>query len=216
MNALQWISRRKNKENIPSAQDAIQKLKQTEKMLEKKQDHLETKISQEIQTAKKHAKTNKRVALQALKRKIRLEKQLKQIDGTLSTIEFQRDALENSGMNTEVLKNMSFAAKALKSVHESLDIDDVHNIMDDFQDIKQVADEISLAMSSAGLSEDLDEEELISELKAFEHEADRNRAHQLGARGKGIPLPTVPSTAWPSKKTLKEKDDLKELEARVS
>ena len=59
-------------------------------------------------------------ALMALKRKKRLEKQLGQIDGTLSTIEFQREALENAQTNTEVLKNMSFAAKALKTAHQHL------------------------------------------------------------------------------------------------
>ena len=59
-------------------------------------------------------------ALMALKRKKRLEKQLGQIDGTLSTIEFQREALENAQTNTEVLKNMSYAAKALKSAHQHL------------------------------------------------------------------------------------------------
>lgn len=59
-------------------------------------------------------------ALQALKRKKRLEQQLTQIDGTLSTIEFQREALENSHTNTEVLKNMGYAAKAMKHVHENM------------------------------------------------------------------------------------------------
>lgn len=59
-------------------------------------------------------------ALQALKRKKRYEKQLTQIDGTLSTIEFQREALENANTNTEVLKNMGFAAKAMKKVHENM------------------------------------------------------------------------------------------------
>lgn len=59
-------------------------------------------------------------ALQALKRKKRYEKQLTQIDGTLSTIEFQREALENANTNTEVLKNMGFAAKAMKSAHENM------------------------------------------------------------------------------------------------
>ena len=59
-------------------------------------------------------------ALNALKRKKRLEKQLAQIDGTLSTIEFQREALENAQTNTEVLKNMSYAAKALKAAHQHL------------------------------------------------------------------------------------------------
>lgn len=59
-------------------------------------------------------------ALQALKKKKRLEQQLTQIDGTLSTIEFQREALENSHTNTEVLKNMGYAAKAMKKVHENM------------------------------------------------------------------------------------------------
>lgn len=59
-------------------------------------------------------------ALQALKRKKRYEKQLNQIDGTLSTIEFQREALENSHTNTEVLKNMGYAAQAMKKVHENM------------------------------------------------------------------------------------------------
>lgn len=59
-------------------------------------------------------------ALQALKRKKRYEKQLAQIDGTLSTIEFQREALENANTNTEVLKNMGFAAKAMKTAHENM------------------------------------------------------------------------------------------------
>ncbi|XP_071756881.1 charged multivesicular body protein 4c-like, partial [Centroberyx gerrardi] len=58
--------------------------------------------------------------LQALKRKKRLEQQLTQTDGTLSTIEFQREALENGHTNTEVLKNMGFAAKAIKDVHQNM------------------------------------------------------------------------------------------------
>ena len=43
-----------------------------------------------------------------------------QIDGTLSTIEFQREALENSSTNTEVLRVMGDAAKALKTAHKNM------------------------------------------------------------------------------------------------
>ncbi|KAG7233948.1 hypothetical protein INR49_006296, partial [Caranx melampygus] len=43
--------------------------------------------------------------------------------GPLSTIEFQRDALENANTNTEVLKNMGFAAKAMKLHMKHMDID---------------------------------------------------------------------------------------------
>lgn len=52
----------------------------------------------------------------ALKRKKNLEKNLLQIDGTLSTIELQREALCNATSNTEVVKVMGEAAKALKKV----------------------------------------------------------------------------------------------------
>lgn len=59
-------------------------------------------------------------ALQALKRKKRYEKQLQQIDGTLATIEMQREALEGANTNTAVLTSMKDAATALKGAHKEL------------------------------------------------------------------------------------------------
>ena len=75
------------KDKAPTAGEAIQKLRDTEDMLQKKSDFLEKKINQEMGIARKNAKTNKRAALQALKRKKRYDRQLQQIDGTLTTIE---------------------------------------------------------------------------------------------------------------------------------
>lgn len=60
------------------------------------------------------------MALQALKKKKRLEKQLQQIDGTLSTIEMQREALESANTNTAVLTTMKNAADALKAAHQNM------------------------------------------------------------------------------------------------
>ena len=85
-----------------STGEAIEKLRDTEEMLMKKVEFLEKKILSEVATAKKNSQTNKRVALQALKRKKRYEKQLQQIDGTLSTIEIQRESLEDAITNTEL------------------------------------------------------------------------------------------------------------------
>lgn len=62
------------------SEDVMQKLKQTEEMLEKKQEYLD-KYDVENATAKKHARTNKRLALKALKRRKRAEEQLRKIDG---------------------------------------------------------------------------------------------------------------------------------------
>jgi len=60
------------------------------------------------------------VALQALKRKKRYEQQLTQIDGTLTTLEYQREVLENANSNAEVLRVMSDASKAFKNVNKDL------------------------------------------------------------------------------------------------
>ncbi|XP_072371388.1 charged multivesicular body protein 4b [Scyliorhinus torazame] len=199
----------------PSPQEAIQKLRETEDMLTKKQEFLEKKIDQELLTARKHGTKNKRAALQALKRKKRYEKQLAQIDGTLSTIEFQREALENANTNTEVLKNMGFAAKAMKSAHENMDIDKVDELMQDITEQQELAQEISDAISKpVGFGEDFDEDELMAELEELEQEElDKNLLEIGGAEN--VPLPNVPSTslpATPAKKKEEEDSDMQDLE----
>ena len=113
------------KESAPSTPETINKLRDTEDMLLKKQKFLEQKVEIEVSVAKKSAKTKKRAALAALKRKKRFETQLRQIDGTLSTIEMQREALEGANTNTAVLKTMNDAAKALKKANADLDVDKV-------------------------------------------------------------------------------------------
>ncbi|KAG7519861.1 charged multivesicular body protein 4b [Solea senegalensis] len=183
----------------PSPQEAIQKLRETEEMLTKKQEFLEKKIEHELQIAKKNGTKNKRAALQALKRKKRYEKQLLQIDGTLSTIEFQRDALENANTNTEVLKNMGFAAKAIKSAHENLDIDKVDELMQDITEQQEMAQEISDIISKpVGFGEEFDEDELLAELDELEQEQLDKNLLEIGGP-ENVPLPNVPSTSLPSR-----------------
>lgn len=48
------------KEQAPSTADAIQKLRETENLLLKKQDYLEKKIEMELDTARKNGTKNKR------------------------------------------------------------------------------------------------------------------------------------------------------------
>lgn len=201
----------------PTPQEAVQRLRETEEMLAKKQDFLEKKIEQELLTAKKNGTKNKRAALQALKRKKRYEKQLAQIDGTLSTIEFQREALENANTNTEVLKNMGYAAKAMKAAHENMDIDKVDDLMADITEQQEVAQEISDVISRPiGFGEDYDEDELMAELEELEQEElDKNLLEIEGTED--VPLPSVPSTSLPSrpakKKEEEDEDDMADLEA---
>lgn len=55
-----------------------------------------------------------------MKRKKRFMQQLQQIDGTLSTIEMQREALEDANQNTATITTMKKAAEALKKAHQNL------------------------------------------------------------------------------------------------
>lgn len=48
------------REKAPNAQEAIQKLRETTEMLQKKSDFLEKKIENEIKVAKQHGTKNKR------------------------------------------------------------------------------------------------------------------------------------------------------------
>lgn len=176
-------------------------------MLLKKQEFLEKKQNEELEIIKKNGTKNKRVSLQALKRKKRLDKQLEQIDGTLTTIEYQREALENANTNTEVLKIMNLAGKALKGVHNNMDIDKVEDLMDEVREQQQIAEEISSVISNPiGFGQDVDEDELMKELEELEQE---ELDKQLLETGEPEKLPEVPSAALPTveKKSKSTKAD---------
>jgi len=158
--------------------------------------------------------------LQALKRKKRYEKQLQQIDGTLSTIEFQREALENANTNTEVLSVMNIAAKALKGAHKNMDVDDVHEMMDEVAEQQEIANEISEAISNpVGFGGDVDEDDLMAELEELEQETLDEKLLDVGPLPVTDDLPSVP-TAEPSvpstSKGSTEDDEMRELEMWAS
>ncbi|CAG7726502.1 unnamed protein product [Allacma fusca] len=215
----------KKDEKSVSTGEAIQKLRETEEMLVKKQDFLEKKIEQELEIARSNGTKNKRVAIQALKKKKRYEKQLQQIDGTLTTIEMQREALEGANTNTAVLNTMSEAAKALKQAHQHMDVDKVHDMMDDIAEQQEVAREISDAISNPiAFGQDIDDDELERELEELEQE-------ELDKDLLGVELPSVGADDIPSKVPAKaaatadkkkrvvvedDDDDMKELAAWAS
>lgn len=206
----------KKGERAPTTGDAIQKLRETEEMLLKKQEFLEKKIEAEIRVARTNATKNKRVALVALKKKKRLEKQLQQIDGTLTTIEMQREALEGANTNTAVLHTMGEAAKALKAAHKDMDVDQVHDMMDDIAEQQDVAREISEAITNpVAFGQDIDEDELEKELEELEQEdLDRELLEVGGPAAEDLPSPPTAEPAKPSraKPAIDEMDeDMKEL-----
>ena len=212
----------KKKEESKTTAEAIQDLRQNEDMLLKKQEFLEKKIDSEVEIARKNAKTNKRLALTALKRKKRYEKQLQQIDGTLTTIEQQREALEAANINTTVLKGMDSAAKALKNAHKDMNVDNVHDMMDDIAEQQDVAKEISDAISQpTAFANEFDEDELEEELENLQLELESEENEKLERELLDVgptTLPDVPTTEVPKakKKAKQEEDDMAELAAWAS
>ncbi len=134
MSVLQRLfggSKKEDPNNVSPA-EAIQRLSNVEELLNKKQEHLEEQIENEKRIAIQHSKQgNKRGALMALKKKKKYEKSLLQLDGTLTTLEAQRESLQNASSNMEVLRVMRQAAGALKKSNQNLDADNVHDLMDD-------------------------------------------------------------------------------------
>ena len=134
MNVFQRLfgdSKKDNLDKISSA-EAIQNISNVEEILNKKQEHLECQIEAEKQNALHYSRQgNKRSALMALKRKKKYEKQLNQVDGTLTTLETQRESLQDASSNVEILRVMRGAAVALKKENQHLDVDTVHDLMDD-------------------------------------------------------------------------------------
>lgn len=143
------------------------------------------------------------VALQALKRKKRYETQLEQLQGQLTTIEVQREALENANTNQAVLETMKGAADALKKTHKDMNVDNVHELMDDIAEQNDVANEISQAISSGIIGTAVDDDELAKELEALEQEELDKDLLNVGPTPNK--LPDVPSTDLPSTSKDKEK-----------
>lgn len=198
-------------------QEAIQRLQEVEDVLNKKVEHLEGRINEETNIARRDARTNKRNAINALKRKKRLEKTLQQIDGTLTTLEYQREALQNAAMSGEAFKALQGATKALQTVHKDLDVDNVHDLMDDLAEQHELSNEIASAISNpVGFNADIDEFELENELAQLEQESIQRELTEINLpKVPGHKIPTYDQTTAAAASKPKN-DQLAELERWAS
>ena len=66
---------------------------------------------------------------------------------------------------------MSEAAKSLKKAHDNMNVDEVHDMMDDIAEQQDVAKEISEAISNpVAFGQEFDEDDLEAELEELEKE----------------------------------------------
>jgi hypothetical protein len=92
---------------------------------------------------------------------------------------------------------MKSAADALKNAHKGMDVDNVHDMMDDIAEQQDVAKEISEAISNpVAFGKDFDEDELEAELNELEMEGDMEEQEKLEAElldvGVADQLPETP------------------------
>ena len=175
------------KQQIQGPKDSIIQMRSTLEMLEKKEAHLETKISAEVALARQHAVSNKSrkqlfpftlflftfcviiVALMALKRKKMYESQREHTRGARFNLETQILTIENANINLETLNAMKVGSSTMKNIHGEMNIDKVDDTMDDIREQMDLANEISSAISNPlGLDTGIDEDELAAELEQLE------------------------------------------------
>ncbi|XP_061164507.1 charged multivesicular body protein 4b-like [Saccostrea echinata] len=208
----------KESENV-STEQAIQKLRDLEDLLNKKSVYLEENIQQETEKARSAGFKNKRVALKALKKKKNFEKQLTEVDNTLSTIELQREDLENVGTTSTVLQVMKTAKEALQKANLKLDVDKIQNLMEDIEEQRELAREAQEALSMR-IGPD-DDDELEEELRQMMEEEEVDDLTKELMKLGPVPVKSVDDPFLPDegskvhrKKSKGEEDDgLRELAA---
>jgi len=161
----------KKKDNKVSAQKTLVELHETERLLTKKREFLESQIEELTNLAKFHGLKNKPAAKKALKKRSLLHRNIEQVEGMLTNIQAQLEALEGVNMNKNVIEAMGQGVVALKAANESMDLGKVNDLMDmmvEQQDIGQdIVDAIQQPISSRA---DVDEDDLEKELEALEQE----------------------------------------------
>ncbi|KAJ7368253.1 vacuolar-sorting protein SNF7 [Mycena albidolilacea] len=165
---MSYFGRRDPKQ---SAREAIVGLRQQLQMIEKKEDHLQKKIDQELKIAKANAVSNKPLATAALKRKRMNETQLDQLRGQQMQLAMQVDTLENANLNKETMDAMKKAAQALSDIHSGMTVTKVDQTMAEIQEQREVAQEITDLISNPMGMDSVDQESLEAELAAMEDEA---------------------------------------------
>ncbi|KAA1466763.1 vacuolar-sorting protein SNF7 [Dentipellis sp. KUC8613] len=195
-----------------TAREAIVGIRQQLQMLEKKEEHLQKKINDDLAKAKANAVSNKAVATQALRRKKMNETELDRLAGARLQLEMQMNTLESANINAETMAAMKKGSDALKTIHGSWNIDTVDATMNAINEQRELANEISEAISNpayAGI--DIDEDELKNELRDLEEEDLNERL--AGADHVPVHTPAGMTPVQQTRERTAEQDEEAELKA---
>lgn len=196
-------------------------MKSTADMLERKEQHLQSKIAAEESAARAAAAaSNRPAALLNLKRRRLYEQQLEHTRGARFNLETQIIAIENANINLETLGAMRSGSAAMKSIHGSMDLDAVDATVDDIREQMDLAQEISAAigqpMGFESMGQGMDEEELLRELELLEQEEVDRSLLQAPVPSVQTPVVRQSTTAIkPSVVDNEEEEELRRLQASM-
>jgi len=159
------------KDNKTFIHESIIDLRKNVGTLEKQEEFLIKKVEEQEKIAKENAVKKKHIALAALKKKKQLENQLVQLAGKKEALESSLNAIEEANLNKEVFKSMQRGGEVLKTMHGKMTVDKVDSIMASINEQREIANEISEAISNPlnhGVVED--EDDLKNELAELEQE----------------------------------------------
>ncbi|KAJ5385199.1 Snf7 [Penicillium concentricum] len=195
--------------------DAILQLRAQLTLLQKREKHLETQISEQDTMARKNVNTDKNAAKNALRRKKVHEKNLEQTTAQIMQLEQQVYSIEAANINHETLSAMKQAGDAMKKIHNGMKLEDVDKTMEELQDQHALSTEIGNVITSFPIGEQPDEGELDEELENLEQEAMDAKMLHTGTVPVGSQLdrlPAVGNTALKHPAKAEEDDDEAELE----
>ncbi|KAG1755753.1 Snf7-domain-containing protein [Suillus lakei] len=199
-----------------AARDAIVGLRQQLQMIEKKEEHLQKKIDEELKKAKANAVSNKAVATQALRRKKANESEMDRLAGQRLQLELQINTLESANLNAETMAAMKKASDVLASIHGNMTMDKVDSTMNKITEQREIANEIAEAISYPTGTE-ADEEDLKVELAELEQETLDERL--AGAEHVPLHIPAGARRVEERPKVAVEDDEeaqLRELQAALA
>jgi hypothetical protein len=179
-------------------QKVIQNMKETLRMLEKRETFLEKNIETFKTEARICVKTNKKKAINLLKKAKLNEKQLNSIYGQKENIEIQIFCLEQGISNKNTIEVMKQGKNATEAICKKLNPDDIDVLMENISFNMEVTDEITTLMSNP-IGQIYDEDDLVNELMEENNEV------------VGYEIPKIPIK---QKEVEEKEDEPKEVEPK--
>jgi len=147
-------------------------LRDAQKLLDKREEHLEKEAAKLALSAKeKLNKNNRQGALYDLKRKKIKDKELSVIVSKKINIERQIGALASSGLNSSIYESLKEGVEALRNDSSNAGIEEVEELMERQEELLDRQDAIDEALSR-DLNTNISDEELLKEFEELEAEVE--------------------------------------------